>query len=75
MQTTSFFEYIKTRTKIQVVCIAKNNLGKNLFAKFLKMNCLHRTDSSHRHKDRSLNLSVVGCDDTCSCIRTRVCML
>jgi hypothetical protein len=66
MKTASLLENVKTWTKIQVVCVAENNLGKNLLAKFLKMNSLYRSYSSHRHKDRGLYLSVVGCDDTCS---------
>ena len=75
VQSAGLFNHIQSRSQIQVIGIAQNNLGLNILFQLVQMDSLHRSQCSHRHKDRGFNLSMVGCYQSGPCIRLRIRML
>ena len=75
MQATSLTQGIKTRTQVQVVGVAQDNLSLHLFAEFREMNTLHATTGTYGHEDGCLDLSVVCGDNACAGTTVWVCML
>lgn len=61
MQTSCFAYSVESRSQVEVISVAEDNLGFHLLAQLLKMYAFYRAYRSHGHKDRCLYLSVVGC--------------
>ena len=74
METTRLAENIESRTEIEVVGVAQDDLGLDLLTEFREMHTLHTAHRTHRHEDGRENLSVVGGNHTCTGIRGIVAM-
>ena len=64
VQTTRFLQDFQTRTEIEVIRIAQNDFGIDVFFYFVKMYSFDATQRADRHKDGSVNLTVVSCDES-----------
>jgi hypothetical protein len=60
VQSATLVQHIQTRTKIEMIGIAKYYLGFYLIFQVADMRGLHTADSTHRHKNRGLYVSMVG---------------
>ena len=65
MQATSGLNNIQPRSQVQVICISQNNLSLDVFLQFTLMHRFDRTCCTHRHKNRSLDFTVIGCHHSC----------
>ena len=65
-------QYVQPRTKIEMVGVAENYFGLDVFHQVSVIYALDRADCPDRHEYRSLYLSVVSRDDSASCRRTRI---
>ena len=72
VQSASALNDFQTRAKIEVVRISQNNLCLDILFQFRQMDPLHGAEGTHRHKDRGLYRTVVGCDFTRTGIAQRV---
>ena len=68
-------EDIQSRTEIQMVGVAQNDLCLYLFAKLGEMHCLHASHRTDGHEDRGLDLTVIGGDQSCTGVTRIVAML
>ena len=75
MQSTSFPKDIETRSEIQMIGVSQDDLRLYLIAQFGEMYAFDCTCCSDRHKNRCLNLSVIGGNDTSTCITGSIGML
>ena len=72
VNTASFAQYIEARAQVKVVGIAQANLRLNIIAQFVLVYSFYRRRSTNRHKNRGLNLPVVGGDESCAGAAVRV---
>ena len=75
VQSTCLAEDIQSRTEIQMVGIAQNDLRLDLFAKLGEMHRLHTSHRTDGHEDGGLNLTVIGGDQSCTGVTRIVTML
>ena len=75
VQATSLTEHLKSGSEIQMIGVAKDNLGLHLLAKLFKMHTLDSATRTYRHKYRGFYLAVVGGYDTRTGITVCICML
>ncbi len=64
MQAAGLAQYFSARTQIQVICIAQYDLCAYVVAQFAGMHTLDTAQGAYGHEYRSLNLTVVGSDNT-----------
>ena len=75
MQSSCRLDDVESRTQVEVVGVAQDNLGFHLLAQLLEVDALHASHGAYWHEDRCLNLSVVGGDDASTCIAGLICYL
>src|SRR5574344_926830 len=68
MQSAGFAENIQSGTKIKMVGIAEDNLCFDLIAQLTEMYTFHTAAGSYGHKDRCLDLTMVGGQYSSTCI-------
>ena len=75
MQSACRLDDFESRAQVEMVGVSQDDLGLYLLAQFFEMYTLYAAHSSHRHEDRSLDLSVVGGDDAGASIACLICYL
>ena len=63
MQSAGLAQDVESRTKVEMVGVAQDDLCLHLFAELGEVYGLHAAHRSDGHEDRCLNLSVIGGDD------------
>ena len=58
MQSAGLLYDVHSRTQIQVICVAQDNLGLDVVFKFVEMHSLDRTHCANRHENRGLYSAV-----------------
>ena len=74
MQSASLSEDMKSRSQIQMIGIAENDLSLHLFPQFGEMHTLHTAHRTDGHKDGRLYLSVRGLYHSSPRVTIRICM-
>src|SRR5690606_29795412 len=60
MQSPGFLDNVESGTQVEVIGVAQNDLCLDIVSKFGLVDRLHRAGSSHRHKNRGLDIAMVG---------------
>ena len=53
---------VEAGAQVEMVCVAQDDLGLDVFFEFFMENALHGADGPHRHEDGGFNRTVVGGD-------------
>jgi hypothetical protein len=77
MDATGFLQDIKTRTQIQVIGIAQNDICVDvvLVQQEIAMHPFNGSCCTNRHKNGGLDPTVCGINDTGPCLREGIFML
>ena len=75
MQSAGLTKDVESRTKIEMIGIAKDNLSLHLFTQFCEMDSFYTPHRSDGHKDRRHDLTVIGLYKTGSRITIWIRML
>ena len=75
METSSFSENAQTWSKIQVVCVSKNDLCFYFVFQFSNVNAFNRSCRTDGHENRRKDFSVVGRNASCTGVTMTACML
>ena len=58
MQSAGLLYDVHSRTQIQMICVAQDNLGLDVVFKFVEMHSLDRTHCANRHENRANSAKV-----------------
>ena len=53
---------VEAGAQVEMVCVAQDDLGLDVFFEFFMENALHGADGPHRHEDGGVDRTVVGGD-------------
>lgn len=67
MESSGGLEHIKTGTKVEMVCVAKNDLRLYVFLEVTVVYTFDRTYSADRHEYRGLYLTMISGYHTAAC--------
>ena len=62
------FEHGKARTEIEMIGVAKDNLGFDVLGQFVQVDALHGTHRTNGHEDGSEDVTMVGMQYAGACI-------
>ena len=74
MESSGSLQHIKSRTQIEMLGVAEDDLGLDVLLKVSMIYALYRAYSAHRHEYRRLYLSMVRGDHTAAGRRLGVVM-
>jgi hypothetical protein len=60
VQTTCLFQDTDPGPEVQVVCIAEDDIGVNVFPEFPLVDALYRCGRANRHKNGGFNTPVIS---------------
>ena len=72
VQTTCLVQDLRTRTQVEMVGVAEDDLSIDILLQKGALHTLHRPYRTHRHKDRSLDIPMIGMYHTRACARVRI---
>ena len=75
VQSAGVFQYLQSGAQVQVVGIAENDLGFDIFTHILDVYGFDGAYCAYRHENRGLNVAMVGVNQSCSGRAFRVGML
>ena len=75
MQASRLTQDIQSRTQVEVIGVAQDDLRLHLLAEFGEVNTLHAAHRTHRHEYRCLYLPVIGGDHSRSRVTRLVAIL
>lgn len=66
VQAAGFFYHIHARTEIEVVSVAKYNLGLDVVVQLMYVHTFDRTHRADRHEDGGLYCAMAGLNQACT---------